>query len=115
MRFADELVGPDELELPELARKADRREVEMAGQLISSLHAPFRPEKLHDEYREAVLEAIRRRAEGEEIAAPGEPEPEPEPEGDLLDALKASLPAGKGGGRRTSSTKRKSTSKRAKA
>ena len=113
MRFADELVGPDELELPELARKADKREVEMAGQLISSLHAPFRPEKLHDEYREAVLEAIRRRAEGEEIAAPEEPEPERE--GDLLDALKASLPAGKRGGRRTSSTKRTSTRKRAKA
>jgi DNA end-binding protein Ku len=113
MRFADELVGPDDLELPELSRKADKREVEMAQQLISTLHAPFRPEKLHDEYREAVLEAIRRRAEGEELAPPEEPEPEPE--GDLLDVLKASLGASKGGGRRKSTTKRKSTKKRAKA
>jgi DNA end-binding protein Ku len=89
MRFADELVGPKDLEVPKLSRKPGAREVEMAGSLIASMHEPFRPEKLHDEYREAVLAAIERKAKGQDIAPPEEPEPEP-PD-DLLAALQASL------------------------
>jgi DNA end-binding protein Ku len=89
MRFADELVDAGALDMPELSRKAKPEEVKMAGKLIESLHAPFKPDKLHDEYRESVLEAIRRRADGEPIAEPEEPEAEPE--GDLMAALQASL------------------------
>ena len=113
MRFADELVGPKDLDVPKAGRKPDAREVKMAGQLIESLHEPFRPGKLHDEYREAVLDAIARKAKGEEIAAPEEPDEEP-PD-DLLAALQASL--GKGGGKGTSKSKPKtrSTKKKAKA
>ena len=113
MRFADELVDPGDLELPKITRKADKREIDMAQQLIASLHAPFRPEKLHDEYREAVLEAIRRRAEGQPIEAPDEPEPEPAD--DLLAALQASLGDAKSTKKRKSTTKGKSSRKKAKA
>jgi DNA end-binding protein Ku len=89
MRFADELVAPGELPVPTVSRGPERREVEMARQLIDSLHEPFRPDKLHDEYREAVLAAIRQKAKGEEVEAPQEPPAEP-PD-DLMTALQASL------------------------
>jgi DNA end-binding protein Ku len=102
MRFADELVAPSDLDVPKVTRKPDPREVEMAGKLIESLHEPFRPERLHDEYREAVLAAIERKAKGEEIPPPEEPEPEP-PD-DLMAALQASLGDG---GRKSGGNKRK--------
>jgi DNA end-binding protein Ku len=89
MRFADELVAPDELPVPTVSRAPDRREVEMAQRLIDSLHEPFEPGKLHDEYREAVLAAIQRKAKGEEIEAAEEP-PAEQPD-DLMTALQASL------------------------
>jgi DNA end-binding protein Ku len=111
MRFADELVAPADLEVPKLARKPDAREVEMAQRLIDSLHEPFEPQKLHDEYREAILAAIERKANGEDIQAPDEP-PAEQPD-DLMAALQASLgskkPAAKGRSRS------KATKKKAKA
>jgi DNA end-binding protein Ku len=89
MRFADELVAPDELPVPAVSRGPNEREVAMARRLIDSLHQSFQPEKLHDEYREAVLAAIRRKAEGEKIKAPeGPPAEQP---ADLMAALEASL------------------------
>lgn len=113
MRFADELVAPKDLDPPKLPGKPKTAEVKMARQLIASLDAPFKADRWHDEYRELVLEAIRRRADGESIAQPEEPQPEPE--GDLLDVLQASLKASGGtDGRRGKST-RKSTKAKAKA
>jgi DNA end-binding protein Ku len=89
MRFADELVDAGDLDMPSGGRKPDDREVEMAEQLTESLHRPFEPGDYEDEYRKAVLAAIRRKAEGQEIEAPDEPAEEP-PD-DLLGALQASL------------------------
>jgi DNA end-binding protein Ku len=109
MRFADELVGVEDLEVPKLSRKPSAREVEMAGSLIASMHEPFRPETLHDEYREAVLAAIERKAGGEDIVAPDEPEAEP-PD-DLMAALQASLGKGAPAGRDQPEGKSKSKSK----
>src|SRR4051794_2900268 len=77
LRFADELVDADDLDVPSAGRKPDEREVEMAEQLTESLHRPFKPTDYEDEYRKAVLDAIRRKAEGHEIEAPEEPEQEP--------------------------------------
>jgi DNA end-binding protein Ku len=109
MRFADELVGAKDLDVPKLSRKPDQREVEMAGSLIASMHEPFRPGKLHDEYREAVLAAIERKAKGEDIVAPDEPDAEP-PD-DLMAALQASLGKGGPAGKDKSNAKSKSKSK----
>jgi DNA end-binding protein Ku len=103
MRFADALVGREDLDVPRAAKAPEAREVRMARQLIESLHAPFRPDRLHDEYRATVLAAIRRKAGGEEIAAPDEPDDEPSD--DLMAALQASL-GKKGGGRRTAAKPR---------
>jgi DNA end-binding protein Ku len=92
MRFHDELVDADELDVDSPGKGPGKREVEMAGQLVESLHREFDPADYEDSYREAVLELIERKAKGEDLA-PAEPEPEEEP-GDLVAALQASL--GKG-------------------
>ena len=103
MNFADEVVNPDSFdETPGDEVDTTKRELDMARQLIESLTAEFDPEKFHDEYREAVLDLIERKAEGEEVVLqPVAEEPEKVP--DLMAALEASLDAAKkeGGGARS--------------
>src|SRR4051794_22678362 len=106
MRFADELVPAGDVDVEPPQQAPSGREVEMADRLLESLHEAFRPERYHDEYREAVLEVIRRKAAGKEIAPPEEPEPESAP--DLFAALEASLGDGKGsGGKRSGGRSRR--------
>ncbi|MEA2332505.1 MAG: end-binding protein Ku [Thermoleophilaceae bacterium] len=92
MRFHDEIVEADDLEAGKPGKGPSKREVEMAGQLVKSLHRKFDPTEYEDTYREAVLDLIQRKAKGEDLG-PAEPEPEEEPT-DLTAALQASL--GKG-------------------
>ena len=89
MRFHDEVVHADDLDKPKAGKAPSKREVDMAGKLVQSLHRKFKPEDYEDSYREAVLELIKRKAKGEELAPP-EPEPEEEPD-DLAAALQASI------------------------
>src|SRR5256714_10009759 len=100
MNFADEVVNPDAFdEAPGEDVEATKREGDMARQLIESLTADgFEPGKYHDEYREAVLDLIEKKAEGQEIVL--QPAEEPEKVPDLMAALEASLAAAKkeGGG-----------------
>jgi DNA end-binding protein Ku len=108
MNFADEVVDPDSFdETPGEDIDTTKRELDMARQLIDSLTADFDPEKYHDEYREAVLELIEKKADGEEIVL--QPAEEPEKVPDLMAALEASLAAAKqdGGGEDGSAAKKK--------
>jgi DNA end-binding protein Ku len=89
MRFHDEVVHADELEVERAGKGPGKREVQMAGQLVESLHRKFDPADYEDTYREAVLELIERKAKGEPLAAP-EPEAEEETD-DLMAALQASI------------------------
>jgi DNA end-binding protein Ku len=89
MRFADELVSGSELDFDEPGRGPSKREVEMAGKLVSSLHEDFDPRKRKDEYRETVLDMIKRLAAGKKPRPPKDKPPEEAP--DLMAALKASL------------------------
>jgi DNA end-binding protein Ku len=95
MLFADEILPPDRLEeLPESASaKTNKREVDIAKQLVGSLAGDFEPGKYHDTYREQVLELIERKAHGEQIAVQPPPEEVRAPAPDLMSALKASLDA----------------------
>jgi DNA end-binding protein Ku len=89
LRFHDEVVAPDDLELDLGRAKPRPREVEMATQLVDSLEQDFDPEAWEDSYREAVLDLIKRKARGEEIDLVAQEEPE---QGDdLAAALEASL------------------------
>jgi DNA end-binding protein Ku len=97
MRFHDEVVSPKDLDgevfEEEKPTKPDKREVEMAKQLIESLSTDFKADKYRDEYREELLDLLERKAEGKEvITAPGE-EPEPTKAPDLMAALEESLAA----------------------
>jgi DNA end-binding protein Ku len=89
MRFADEVVCGDELDVSAPGKKPSEREAKMAGQLLETLHEDFDPTAYEDEYRAAVLEMIARKAAGEAIAPPDE-EPA-EASDDLVAALEASL------------------------
>jgi len=91
MLYADEIVPQSRLEgIPEKLPAPKEQELKMAEQLVESLSARFEPEQYHDEYREKVLELIKRKAKGERISLPPAPR-EPEKVVNLLDALKASL------------------------
>jgi DNA end-binding protein Ku len=96
MVYADE-VNPAE-EIPELAELDDvevsEKELEMARQLVDSLAVDFEPEKFQDDYREAVLDLIERKAAGEEVIAPAAAI-EPDKVIDLMAALEASVAAAK--------------------
>jgi DNA end-binding protein Ku len=125
MRFADEVVAPDELGedvVPEDGRKLDKREVEMAKQLIDSLTSEFDPGKYRDEYREELLALIDRKAQGKAVVEPVSEEPMPTKAPDLMAALEESLAAvrgepladgadGDGAAKRKRSTTRKSGSR----
>jgi DNA end-binding protein Ku len=89
MRFHDEVVDLDDLDVDSPGKGPSKREVDMAGQLVKSLHRKFDPTDYEDTYREAVLELIERKANGEELAPP-EPEAEEETS-DLMAALQASV------------------------
>jgi DNA end-binding protein Ku len=92
MRFHDEVVEPDDVDIEQPKKAPGDREIEMAAKLVESLSAEFEPAKYKDTYREAVLELIERKARGEEIEL-RKPEPA-EPPDDLLAALEASLSGG---------------------
>jgi len=96
MRFADELVGVDKLDIAAPSRKPSDRELGMAEKLVESLQKRFRPASFKDSYRDRVAELIKLKAEGGEVELP-EPE-EVEAPDDLIAALEASL--GKNNGRR---------------
>lgn len=98
MRFADEVVSPQELDdvLPDSSPRVEKREREMAEKLIESLAADFKPEKYRDEYREQLLSLIDQKAEGKEVVASESEEPEPTKAPDLMAALEESLAAVKG-------------------
>jgi DNA end-binding protein Ku len=94
MLFADEIVSPERLDDIPAAEdvKTNKRELDIAKQLVESLAGEFEPEKYKDTYREAVLAMIEKKASGEEIViAPEDEETAPVP--DLMSALKASLDA----------------------
>jgi DNA end-binding protein Ku len=98
MRFADEVVPPDELDdvLPAKKPKVAAKEIEMAEQLIDSLTSDFDPSAYRDEYREELMSLIERKAEGKEIVAPEAPEKEATKAPDLMAALEESIAAVKG-------------------
>jgi DNA end-binding protein Ku len=100
MRFADEVVPARELEdvLPEKTPKVEKKEQQMAEQLIESLSTEFDPSAYRDEYREQLMSLIERKAEGKEIVAADVEEPQATKAPDLMAALEQSIAAVKGDG-----------------
>jgi DNA end-binding protein Ku len=67
MRFADELVKPDEIVMP-AAKPVSDREMSLAMNLVDQLTGPFDPAKHPDEYRAAVQAMVDEKVEKDEIA-----------------------------------------------
>jgi DNA end-binding protein Ku len=104
LRFKDEvfvletMYWPDEIraaEFEELEKDVKLRpqEVQMAQTLIENLTEEWNPEQYRDEYREALLEIVEKKAAGEEIVV--QEAAEPTKVVDLMEALKASVAAAK--------------------
>ena len=102
MYFADEIRDVEEI-APRDA-KVEKRELEMAAQLIEQFSGPFELEKYEDTYRDALCEIIEARRKGKDVHV--EAKPTPDQPTDIMAALRASLEAaqarrGKRGGART--------------
>ncbi|HLU83303.1 MAG TPA: Ku protein [Trueperaceae bacterium] len=104
LRYAEELV-PLEGFSPAQDDELDPKQVKMASQLIEMLSADFEPEKYEDEYRESVLDLIKRKRSGETVKK-SKPRAK-KATGDLTSALEKSL----SGSKRSGGSKAKSKSK----
>ncbi|HYM16818.1 MAG TPA: Ku protein [Dehalococcoidia bacterium] len=91
MLYADEIRSATELDVPEETQIGEK-ELAMAKSLVEMLTGEFEPEKYRDNYREALLELIERKAEGQEIKRPA---PVAGKVTDLMEALRASVEAAK--------------------
>jgi DNA end-binding protein Ku len=104
LRFKDDAFVLETMYWPDEIREADfggvdvsakirGQELEMAKQLIDSLSGEWDPEEYADEYRQAVLQIVEAKLNGQEIEVVA-----PEPTAkvvDLMEALKASVAAAK--------------------
>lgn len=96
MRFADEVVPPEQLEGllgEETEAEPNAKEVEMAKALIDSLASDFDPSTYKDEYRDELLALIERKARGEDLVSVDAETPKPTKAPDLMAALEESLAA----------------------
>ena len=91
MLFPDEIVDVDEIPgLPDRMPRVSDRELSMARKLVESLSTEWEPDKYRDEYREKVLDFLKRKAKGKTLAVE-EVEEEAPAVADLMEALRASV------------------------
>jgi DNA end-binding protein Ku len=114
MRFADEVVAQDDIDLDIGGSKPPAKELRLATQIIDSLAAEWKPEQYHDTYTDELHELIARKAKGEDVRTePGAPESGANVL-DLMAALQASVDAAKSGDGSARSRKAPATKRPAK-
>lgn len=96
LRYADEILSADELDLPGgKAAAPPARERDMAMRLVDDMTGPWDPEAYRDDYREDLLEAIGRKIKAGKTHALTEPGEKPPRESakviDLMSLLKQSI------------------------
>jgi DNA end-binding protein Ku len=95
MRFANELIDTNTLNLPD-ASLVRPQELQMAEQLVNSLAEPFDPTKYADEYRANLMRVIHAKMKGKKLTLKPEPEAERDTQViDLMTRLRESLDQGK--------------------
>jgi DNA end-binding protein Ku len=87
MFYSDEIRATDDIDVPEDG-KIGEKELKMAKSLVEMLTGDFEPEKYQDNYREALIDLIEAKAEGQEISRPA---PVVSKVTDLMEALRASV------------------------
>ncbi|MDQ2712223.1 MAG: hypothetical protein M3Y24_08340 [Acidobacteriota bacterium] len=88
MYFVSELNRERETSLGGPA-KFDKKEIDLAKQLIDTLAVPFEPEQFHDQYKENVEKLIEAKRNGEKVTPIKQPKTAPVI--DLMQALQQSL------------------------
>ncbi|MGA7616743.1 MAG: Ku protein [Thermoanaerobaculia bacterium] len=95
LHHADQVIATSGLEAPQ-GRAIEKRERDMAQQLVESLAADFHPEEFHDQYRERVMELVETKRRGGKVKVT-KFRPKPTEEPSLAKTLEASLArSGKG-------------------
>lgn len=89
LRHADEVIDAGALD-PPTGRPLQKREIEMAEQLVTSLADTFEPQQFTDEYRERVMELVELKSKGKKPKVVAF-RPKKTDESKLADALEASL------------------------
>jgi DNA end-binding protein Ku len=92
LHWPDEIRSTKELDLPAEDFEFKAAERKMAEQLVEAMTDSFDPSRYKDEYREALLQVINAKVEGQEIVAP-EPVAESANLVDLMKLLEASVKA----------------------
>jgi DNA end-binding protein Ku len=92
MNFGDEIQQTSSFyELEEVEAAVGENELEMARRLVESVSRPFDIANYHDTYREALLDLIDRKANGEQVVLEPPARDERLQAPDLMSALEASL------------------------
>jgi DNA end-binding protein Ku len=96
LRYPQELVPQDELALPAgngAKVKVGKQELNMAKTLVESMSTDWDPEQYHDEYREALMAWIEKKAKADGVERIPEAKASPEfpPTINLMEALKKSV------------------------
>ncbi len=94
MYYADEIRSPEDLKAPGRDVEVSDRELTMAKSLIDMLTDDFDYGSYKDNYRDALMEVIQKKSEGQEIVAPP---PAVARVTDLMEALRASVEQAKKG------------------
>jgi DNA end-binding protein Ku len=92
-RNADEMARIDSIR-PDPARAPDKRELDLADQLIAALEDTFDPYAFRDEYHERVQDFLRKKAAGKKVTFPKAPRAA-DKDRSLLESLEASVKQGK--------------------
>jgi DNA end-binding protein Ku len=104
---AEDVKSQEEIDEAIEATQVKKEELQLAEQLISGLLGAFEPEEeLKSEYRTSLRELLEAKLEGREITEPEPAAPET-PVVDLMEALRASVAASKGGGKKPAASGRK--------
>ncbi len=91
MHFADELIGADELNVPEPGT-VSKRELEMARSLVEQMTTKWEPSRYTDEYRTALLDLIEKKVQSGGQESPTTAKPRSGGKViDLMTALRRSL------------------------
>jgi DNA end-binding protein Ku len=92
LHWPDEIRSTEELDLPDEEFEFKDSELKMAEQLVEAMTGEFDASRYKDEYREALMQVIEAKMEGQEVTAP-----EPVEEGtkivDLMKLLEESVKA----------------------
>jgi len=89
MFYPDEIRSDAGIADTNMDAKLHDNEIKMAVSLVNNLASSFQPDKYHDDYRQAMLNIIRHKVEGQDISVPEKPVAGKVI--DLMDALKASI------------------------